>query len=320
MTPTSVTLGSAFYAFVPAAWTANGRFSCMKFGCYGTNTSNVVAKFEIFSQSVSTNVCPANSAIYKMAAVTSSSLGSMSNVLTCTIPATVTGYSNVVVTGVQLMNYAAYSGSGNDTRNWASSGNWDTSSAVYGSFNTTTGSALTSNYLKILATAPLGGKPTATTYSTFGAYSEDAASLDYWSILFVSSLSTTCATTKTAAQHGAAAASQIFSYGWVAGTWGKTGWNKLTLKASFTSAAANYQSTSYVERAAALYDYIEAKYQSTGYLANWAGRTLQSFTPGSQVVLPSTSDSSSSLVLGGLAGVAALAAGAYFFVRKKKSA
>jgi hypothetical protein len=311
-------LGSTFYAFVPTSWTANGRFSCVKFGCYGTNSSNAVAKFELYSQSVSANACPANSAIYKMASVASSTLGTMTNVLTCTIPSTATGYSNVIVTGVQLMNYAGYSGTGSDTRNWATSTNWDTSSAVYGSFNTTTGSSLVSNYLQILATAATGSKPLASSYSTFGAYSENSASLDYWSSLFVSTLTSTCNTTKTAAQNDSAAASSIYQLGWVAGTFGKTGYDSLALKSSFTAATANYQSTSYVERAAALYDYIEAKYVGTTYLSNWASRTINTFTPGSAKISLSSTDSASALVLGGLATIAVLAAGSYFFIRKKK--
>ena len=68
------------------------------------------------------------------------------------------------------------------------------------------------------------------------------------------------------------------------------------------------------------YDLIYNRYYAANSnITNFAARTITASTPAASVE-PSVNDSSSTLVLGGLAGVAALAAGAYFFVRKKKSA
>jgi len=248
----------------------------------------------------------------------------MSTVLTGKVPSTVTGYSNITVTGVQLLCYPSSAA----TLDWGSAGDkWDTASATYGGFSGTTGTALAYNQIRMTANAPVGTRPLTTTYSSSETYNVDSASYDCWCSSFVSSFASTCASTKTATLGDSTAAAKIYQAGWDQGTYGKVGFNKLTLKANFTSAVANSASTKYDEKAASLYDYILAKYGSTeagtsSYLSNFAGRTITSFANANTAnpVVVSSNDQSSTFVLGGLAFIAIVPAGGYFFVRKKKSA
>jgi LPXTG-motif cell wall-anchored protein len=95
-----------------------------------------------------------------------------------------------------------------------------------------------------------------------------------------------------------------------------------TVKAKFAAATGNATAAAKLAtlyKGAARYNYIYTKYHATDTnITNFANRT----NTGSYaaVVTPVVSDSSSTLALGGIAAVAALASGAYFFVRKKKSA
>jgi LPXTG-motif cell wall-anchored protein len=78
--------------------------------------------------------------------------------------------------------------------------------------------------------------------------------------------------------------------------------------------------TNLVNSAAGRYDYIVGRYNPTNpTITNFMKRTISGVSSAA-LITPSNSDSSSTLVLGGIAAVAALASGAYFFVRKKKSA
>jgi LPXTG-motif cell wall-anchored protein len=296
----------------------------MKFSCYATNSStSVVERKTIYSYNSAANtVCPKNSAIYKLSPVNSSAFGDMTNVLQCTIPSSVTGYTNVVITGIQLLGYSSASAN----LNWAND-LWDTASTTYGSFSGTTGSAYANNQIRMTANASVGTRPLGAAYSTAGTFDLDSASYDYWCSYFSTTFAATCATTKTAAVGAGAAAATIYQNGWASGLWGKTGWNKLTLKANFTSVTASSTSTDYGAQAASLYNYILAKYGTieagtSQYLSNYAGRTITPFSGANTASLVSNAqdDNGSSLLLGGLAGAAVLAAGAYFFVRKKKSA
>jgi LPXTG-motif cell wall-anchored protein len=69
--------------------------------------------------------------------------------------------------------------------------------------------------------------------------------------------------------------------------------------------------------------YSGTKTESVSVARKWEGLSIMAANSGNwvgakAVVSPATNDSSSTLVLGGIAGVAVLAAGGYFFVRKKK--
>jgi len=66
-----------------------------------------------------------------------------------------------------------------------------------------------------------------------------------------------------------------------------------------------------IEKFAARYDYVMKKYA----YENFVNRTISS---GAAIVSTGNSDSSSTLVLGGIAAISVLAAGGYFFVRKKR--
>ena len=70
--------------------------------------------------------------------------------------------------------------------------------------------------------------------------------------------------------------------------------------------------------------YSGTKTESVSVARKWEGLSIMATNSGNwvgakAVVSPATNDSSSTLVLGGIAGVAVLAAGGYFFVRKKKT-
>lgn len=84
-------------------------------------------------------------------------------------------------------------------------------------------------------------------------------------------------------------------------------------KALFLGATADSGSTTSYIAAAARYDYICTKYSAA---SNFAYRSIAGRS--AQTVAAQNSDNSSTLVLGGLAAVAVLAAGSYFFVRKKR--
>jgi LPXTG-motif cell wall-anchored protein len=77
--------------------------------------------------------------------------------------------------------------------------------------------------------------------------------------------------------------------------------------------------TNLVNSAAGRYDYIVGKYNpSNATISNFMQRTISGVS--SAALVTSTSgDSSSTLVLGGIAAIAVLAAGSYFFIRKKKA-
>lgn len=91
----------------------------------------------------------------------------------------------------------------------------------------------------------------------------------------------------------------------------------------FQSAVSSSAGTTDLVRSVTRYDYILVNHQNYVYtdnvskFSNFANRTISGYS-GASVVLPS-SNSSSTLVLAGLAAIAVLAVGSYFFIRKKKT-
>jgi LPXTG-motif cell wall-anchored protein len=316
----TVAAGSAFYAFVPDSWIASSRFLTIKFTGSGTPTTSGATglKTEAFSVNSDTSVSHITSGyagcdVYQLTLVSG-----FTHLFYCQVPSIPSGYSSFTWSRAQVLTYPSTVTTAMD---WGSSSykKWD---------GATTISTLTGNLISVNPDAPISA-PVAATYSGTRAFVSDTEKVNEWAYKVLKTYSTVCASGKTHAQNDQTGASLYFQQGWTYQTQSMgdaADWNALTSKALFTNVTASTTSSLYYARFASMYDYILSKYgyysttNTTAYLANYANRTIPSFVSGSSIVDPATTDSSSTLVLGGIAAVAALASGAYFFVRKKKSA
>jgi LPXTG-motif cell wall-anchored protein len=150
-------------------------------------------------------------------------------------------------------------------------------------------------------------------FSTYTYYTNDRMLL--WGAQFTSALSTICdangSTNTTTLQNKWVEREKQYGY------------MGSDVKTAIQAATALASGNDY-NKALALYDYVESKYNPTGAQSgsvtavNFIGRTVTPLS-GAAKIASVSSDSSSTLVLGGIAGVAVLAAGGYFFVRKKKA-
>jgi hypothetical protein len=87
-------------------------------------------------------------------------------------------------------------------------------------------------------------------------------------------------------------------------------------QADFKSVTASASSTAVLAQAAARYDFIYGKYGTSLSLSDYASRSSSS----GAIKLPENKDGDSDALLLGIASIALLFSGAYFFVRKKKGA
>jgi len=320
----TVTPGSDFYAFVPDSWIANSRFLTIKFKGTGTATSSSSAaglKTEAFSVNSDTSVSHITSSyagcdVYKLTLVSP-----FTHLFYCQVPSIPAGYSSFTWSQAQVLTYPSTVTTSED---WGSSAykKWD---------GATTISNLSGNLVSVNPDAPVSA-PVAASYSGTRAFVSDTEKVNEWAYTMIKTYGDgLCGSTQSYGVDDATAAGLFIAKGWpkqaprLEGSDYAT-WNALTSKSLFTSATASSTSSLYYARFASLYNYILAKYgyyenNASAYLSNYAGRTITTFANANTAspVGIASNDSSSTLVLGGLAAAAVLVAGSYFFVRKRKA-